>query len=74
MDETLTEPIQFVGTSAGVIDFSFIDHVVVNPHLPFDAFFRPEGMDCVAAMDMHTFARQHHRVRAAQQLKERFLK
>jgi XTP/dITP diphosphohydrolase len=70
MDETLSEPIQFVGKSAGVIDFSFLDQVVVNPHLPFDAFFRPEGMAVVAGMDMNTFARQHHRGRAAQQLKE----
>lgn len=70
MDDTLTEPKQFVGTVHGTVNFSFLDQVQINPHLPFDAFFVPEWMEVVAALDMEHFQDTHHRAKATKLCKE----
>jgi XTP/dITP diphosphohydrolase len=70
MDETLQEPQQFVGTVPGIMDFSFLDRVHPDPHLPYDAIFRLENASTVVQMDMNSFVLDNHRARAARAVKE----
>jgi XTP/dITP diphosphohydrolase len=74
MDETLQEPKQFVWTVSWVIDFSFLDRLQPDPHLPYDAIFRLEGVWTVVQLDMASFAPHNHRARAARALKEWLVK
>lgn len=64
MDATLPSPVQFVGRVEGVIDFRFLESIVIDKHLPYDAIFRADGMDVVAQLDMSTFESLHHRAKA----------
>lgn len=70
MDETLQEPKQFVWTVSWVIDFSFLDRVQPDPHLPYDAIFRLENAWTVVQLDMASFTPHNHRAKAAMALKE----
>lgn len=70
MDETLQEPQQFVGTVEGVMDFSFLDRVQPDSHLPYDAIFRLENASSVVQMDIPSFIPHNHRARAARAVKE----
>ena len=70
MDETLEEPQQFVGKIFGVIDFSFLDRVQFDPHLPYDVLFRLEDSTTVVQLDMPSFTLHNHRSRAARELKD----
>ncbi len=70
MDEALQEPQQFVGKIFGVIDFSFLDRIQPDSHLPYDAIFRLEHASNVVQMDIASFALDNHRARAARALKE----
>lgn len=70
MDTTLDSPMQFVWRIAGEMDFSFLHIVQIDEHLPYDAIFRPNGMEVVAQMEMSTFARMHHRTQAAELCKK----
>jgi XTP/dITP diphosphohydrolase len=70
MDETLQEPKQFVWTVAGVMDFSFLDRIQPDLHLPYDALFRLEDSATVVQLDMALFTPHNHRARASRELKE----
>jgi inosine/xanthosine triphosphate pyrophosphatase family protein len=70
MDEHLLEPKQYIGTTQGSIDFSFLDKVTVDLHLPYLSIFVPEGMDTVAQMNTSFFESNHHRTKASEALKE----
>lgn len=70
MDETVQEPKQFVWTVAGVMDFSFLDRIQPDPHLPYDALFRLENTKQVVQLDMASFTPHNHRAAATRQLKE----
>jgi XTP/dITP diphosphohydrolase len=70
MDETLPEPVSFVGKSYGHLDFSFLDQVVRDHHLPYLSIFIPDGMDTVAQMNPSYFESNHHRVQAIKMLTE----
>lgn len=71
MDATLPEPQQFIGRIEWEIDFSFLEELSIDPHLPYDAIFRAEGMEVVAELDMDTFEKKHHRATATLLCKER---
>jgi XTP/dITP diphosphohydrolase len=70
MDQLLSEPIQFIGKVSGHISFDFLDQVVVDSHLPYDAIFQAVGMNGVAQMDMEQFQTFHHRTKASISLKD----
>lgn len=56
MDQTLQEPQQFVGKIFGEIDFSFLDRIQPDSHLPYDVIFRLEGASSVVQFDIASFA------------------
>lgn len=70
MDSTLQEPMQFVWRLQGNIDFSFLESINIDTHLPYDAIFRAKGMEVVAQLDMHTFESLHHRSKATLSCKD----
>jgi XTP/dITP diphosphohydrolase len=66
MDETLQEPCQFIWRVDWTLDFTFLDKVTINSHLPYDAIFRAEGMDVIAQLAMPVFEQIHHRAKATE--------
>ena len=70
MDASLSEPKQFVWRVEWTIDFSFLDQVTFDTHLPYDAIFRAEGMEVVAQLAMPIFEQIHHRAQATELCKE----
>lgn len=75
MDETMMEPEQFVEETAGDILLEEIERLLEKtlPWLPYDAIFKPDYMDCIAAEDLKTYKwEQHHRYKAVRKFGEWF--
>jgi inosine/xanthosine triphosphate pyrophosphatase family protein len=52
------------------MDFSFLDRIQPDLHLPYDALFRLEDSATVVQLDMALFTPHNHRARASRELKE----
>jgi XTP/dITP diphosphohydrolase len=70
MDSLLEQPMQFVWTTSWTINFSMLDQVTIDNHLPYLSIFVPDGWETVAQMDPSYFESNHHRTKASIALRE----
>ena len=71
IDETLQEPLQFIGQVTWTITFDFVNQIDENPKLPYDLIFQPDGMNKPAIFDMDLWKNEYnHRVRAVKKFNE----
>lgn len=71
MDETLSEPVQFIWEIDGAISFDWSDQGWENPKLPYELIFIPHGFDKPAVFDQERYLQgDHHRLQAVKKLAE----
>lgn len=74
MDETLSEPKQFIWEVAWILVFDYIDKEDLNPTLPYNRIFQANGMDVPALFDLETWKRDYNfRMKATGKFREWYL-
>jgi len=74
MDETLSEPIQFIWKVHGSLVFDYIHEENPNPKLPYLMFFQADWMSVPASLDRDERRKNHNfRMNATKKFKERYL-